>query len=98
MKAIPDEEETGLATLQGGATLNPANTRVRADARFSYSAPGTANQKASVNLVARSKRGVGLASVDFDTDTAAFFCLRWRRCLPWGRQYLRFQQTLRHFW
>ncbi|MDQ0457751.1 hypothetical protein [Rhizobium paknamense] len=75
-RARMDGQPTGgtvVATLQGGATLNPANTRVRADAQFSYGAPGTANQKASVNLVARSKRGVGLASVDFDTDTAAFF-------------------------
>ena len=64
---------TVVATLEGGSQLDPAGTKVPADARFTYTAPSAANQKATVKLVARSKRGVGLASVGFDTAGAALF-------------------------
>lgn len=61
---------TVIATLQGGTSVSPEGAKVAADARYSYVAPGEPNKKATVKLVARSKRGVGRADVNFDTNTA----------------------------
>jgi hypothetical protein len=58
---------TVRGTLQGASALDPAATRLRADATFSYVAPGERDQQATVSLEARSKRGVGKATLDFDT-------------------------------
>lgn len=57
---------TVTATLQGGSTLNPTGP-VRADARYDYANPSKKNETASIDFEARSKRGVGKASLAFDT-------------------------------
>ena len=54
------------ATLSGGSSLEPSG-KVRADATFSYKAPGEKDKSASIAFEARSKRGVGKANVEFDT-------------------------------
>jgi hypothetical protein len=53
--------------LEGGASLDPAGTKVEADATFSYVAPDKEDERASVALVSRSIRGVGKAAIPFDT-------------------------------
>jgi hypothetical protein len=57
---------TVTATLDGASTLNPTG-KVRADARFDYANPDRKDQTASVAFEARSRRGVGRATLDFDT-------------------------------
>lgn len=57
---------TVLATLDGASTLNPTS-RVRADARFDYANPDKRNQTARVAFEARSRRGIGRATLEFDT-------------------------------
>ena len=59
-------------TLSGGSALDPAGTKVPADAEFTYVAPGESGQKASVSLEARSRRGVGRAQLFFDTAAGAY--------------------------
>jgi hypothetical protein len=55
------------ATLSaGGASVGPA-TPIPADAEFTYQAPNQANESGTVYLESRSKRGVGKASITFDT-------------------------------
>lgn len=66
---------TVRATLQGGASLDPADTKVRADAKFQYVAPAERDQVAAVSFEARSKRGVGLATLDFDTQTGEAYLM-----------------------
>jgi hypothetical protein len=58
---------TVRAVLTGGSSLDPANTPVRADASFTYIAPDEKDKEASVAFEARSKRGIGKATVAFDT-------------------------------
>ena len=58
---------TVTAQLEGGASLDPANTKVQADASFTYVAPDKEDQQATVTMEARSIRGVGRALVSFDT-------------------------------
>jgi hypothetical protein len=53
--------------LEGGASLDPSGTKVDADATFSYVAPDKEDERASVVLVSRSIRGVGKATIPFDT-------------------------------
>jgi hypothetical protein len=61
------------ASLSGDSSLDPAETKVRADARFTYVAPDERKKSAKVTLEARSKRGVGKAELAFDTnDDAAY--------------------------
>lgn len=55
------------ATLTGDSSVEPAGTKVPADATFTYIAPGEKDKRAGVALEARSKRGVGKATLDFDT-------------------------------
>jgi hypothetical protein len=57
---------TVTATLEGGSTLNPTG-KVKADARYDYANPDKKNQTAGIAFEARSKRGVGRASLAFDT-------------------------------
>lgn len=59
------------ATLNGAGTLDPAGTKVPADAKFTYVA-GDKNTKGSVDFEARSKRGVGKAMLAFDTMNRAY--------------------------
>jgi len=60
------------ATLQGGASVDPSNTKVRADGDFIYLAPDKRSQKAVVMLEARSKRGIAKEDVSFSTGGDAF--------------------------
>lgn len=68
-RAKSDGAATGgsvTATLTGGSSLQPSG-KVRADAKYSYKAPEEKDKSASIAFEARSKRGVGRASAEFDT-------------------------------
>ena len=68
-RAKSDGAPTGgsvSATLTGGASLQPSG-KVRADAKYRYKAPEEKDKAASIAFEARSKRGVGRASAEFDT-------------------------------
>ena len=68
-RAKSDGASTGgsvTATLSGGASLEPGG-KVRADATFNYKAPEEKDKAASIAFEARSKRGVGKATAEFDT-------------------------------
>jgi hypothetical protein len=73
--AAPRSKIDGTATggsvtaslTAGGATVAPSATKVPADATFSYVAPDQAGKSGSVTLEARSKRGVGKATLDLST-------------------------------
>jgi hypothetical protein len=58
---------TVTATLAGGSSLAPSGTAVKADARFTYVAPEEKDKTAAVSFESRSKRGVGKATLEFDT-------------------------------
>lgn len=62
---------TVTATLDGESTLNPTG-KVKADARFDYANPTKKDEVAHVAFEARSRRGIGRASLDFDTKKGAF--------------------------
>jgi hypothetical protein len=64
---------TVRASLSGDSSLDPAETKVRADARFTYVAPDERKKSAKVSLEARSKRGVGKSEVAFDTNDGAAY-------------------------
>ena len=63
---------TVTATLTGDTSVDPAGSKVKADATFTYVAPGEREKTASVALEARSKRGVANASVGFDTRPGSY--------------------------
>ncbi len=63
---------TVRATLSGGESLTREGEKVRADAQYSYTAPAKKNEKASIAFEARSKRGVGKATLEFDTNDGAY--------------------------
>ncbi len=74
LEAIPRVKSDGApaggtvtATLSGGASLQPASGKVRADAKYQYAGPAKKNEAASIAFESRSKRGVGKATLDFDT-------------------------------
>ncbi len=52
---------TVMATLNGGSSVDPAGSKVPADATFAYVAPGEKDKSATVSFEARSKRGVAKA-------------------------------------
>jgi hypothetical protein len=57
-----------IATLANGqVSVNPSGSKVPAPATFTYKAPGRSGQKAAVNLVTRSKRGIATLDVKFTT-------------------------------
>jgi hypothetical protein len=58
---------TVTATLNGGSSLQPASGKVKADAKYGYTGPEKKNETASIDFESRSKRGVGKASLAFDT-------------------------------
>ena len=62
---------TVTATLNGGASLQPASGKVPADARYQYAGPAQKKEKATIDFEARSKRGVGKATLEFDTRQPA---------------------------
>jgi len=60
------------AILSGGASLQPASGKVAADAKFQYAGPDKKDQAANVQFEARSKRGVGKATLEFDTKQGGY--------------------------
>lgn len=69
-RAKADGAPTGgtvSATLSGGASLQPASGKVPADAKYGYAGPARKDEEASIAFEARSKRGVGRATLAFDT-------------------------------
>lgn len=74
LEAIPRAKSDGAptggtvrATLNGGASLQPAGGKVPADAKYAYAGPDKKNEEATITFEARSKRGVGRATLEFDT-------------------------------
>lgn len=63
---------TVRADLTGGGSLTPAGVKRPADAQFAYVAPAEPNKTGAVKLEARSKRGVAVADLSFDTNLAAY--------------------------
>lgn len=63
---------TVVGALSGASSLDPAGTKVPADATFTYVAPGEVGASASVAFEARSKRGVAKATVSFNTSPDAY--------------------------
>jgi hypothetical protein len=64
---------TVTATLNGESSLQPASGKVQADAKYGYAAPTKKNESATVEFEARSKRGVGRATLEFDTKEVAAY-------------------------
>lgn len=74
IEARPRAKSDGLptkgtvrATLAGDYSLDPAGTKVDSDTTFSYANPKVEDKTASIAFESRSKRGVGKASLVFDT-------------------------------
>lgn len=74
LEAIPRAKSDGAptggtvtATLSGGASLQPSSGKVPADAKYAYAGPDKKNEEATIKFEARSKRGVGRATLEFDT-------------------------------
>lgn len=63
---------TVKATLSGEHMLNPRDKKVPADAQFDYQSPEKKDQSATIDFEARSKRGVGKASLNFDTKKGGY--------------------------
>jgi hypothetical protein len=64
---------TVTAMLHGGSQLEPASGKVRADAKYQYVAPQDKDKSADVAFESRSKRGVGKATLEFDTKAAKWY-------------------------
>jgi len=64
---------TVTATLTGGSTLQPSSGKVKADAKYAYVGPEEKEKTASIAFESRSKRGVGRATLEFDTKTAGAY-------------------------
>ncbi|MBW8823667.1 MAG: hypothetical protein JF567_05440, partial [Xanthomonadales bacterium] len=62
---------TVKGTLKGAHSLSPQD-KVKADAQFNYENPGEKDQSATIDFEARSKRGVGKASLQFDTKKGGY--------------------------
>ena len=58
---------TVTATLNGGSSLQPASGKVEVDAKYGYTGPEKKDETASIAFESRSKRGVGKATLEFDT-------------------------------
>lgn len=77
--AIPRAKADGVpaggtvtATLNGGSSLQPASGKVRADAKYGYAGPAKKKEQATIDFESRSKRGVGRATLEFDTNDGAY--------------------------
>jgi hypothetical protein len=80
LEALPRAKSDGkpaggtvTATLTGGAVLQPANGKVRADARYRYTGPEKKNETASIAFESRSRRGVGRATLAFDSKASSAY-------------------------
>ena len=90
-RAKSDGRPTGgtvKATLNGGNRLNPTG-KVKADAKFDYANPEKKDQKASIDFEARSKRGVGKATLEFDTKKHPSYSIEFAQCPGGGRESMR---------
>lgn len=74
LEAMPRAKEGGAAvggtvtaTLSGGSSLQPASGKVQVDAKYGYTGPEKKDESASISFESRSKRGVGKATLAFDT-------------------------------
>lgn len=63
---------TVRADLTGDSSLDPASSKVRADASFTYVAPGERNKEARLTFEARSRRGIATAELAFNTNGASY--------------------------
>jgi hypothetical protein len=63
---------TVSATLASGESSVEPSGRVRADADFVYTAPDEEREQGTVTFESRSRRGVGRATVAFDTNRRAW--------------------------
>lgn len=63
---------TVTATLSGGSSLQPGSGKMPADAKYQYAGPDRKDQTASIVFEARSKRGVGKATLEFDTKKGGY--------------------------
>lgn len=73
-RSVIDGGATGgsvVATLTGDGKLDPASSKVPADATFKYVGPDTDGEGA-IAFEARSKRGVGRATLKFDARSRAY--------------------------
>jgi hypothetical protein len=58
---------TVTAMLTGGSSLQPSGEKMKADAKYAYVGPEEKQKTASIAFESRSKRGVGKATLKFDT-------------------------------
>ena len=72
MDGAPAGGSVKAVLTAGGATVSPSATKVRADATFSYVAPDQIGRSGTVALEARSKRGVGKATIEFTTAVGTY--------------------------
>ncbi len=79
IEAIPRAKADGAptrgtvtATLSGDSSLQPSSGKVPADAKYQYAGPDRKDQSASIAFEARSKRGVGRATLEFDTKKGGY--------------------------
>lgn len=77
LEALPRAKSDGkpaggtvTATLTGGTRLQPASGKVPADARYGYTGPEKKDEAASIAFESRSRRGVGRATLEFDTKAS----------------------------
>jgi len=73
-RAKADGRPTGgtvKPTLNGERKIDPTD-KVKADAKFTYVNPGEKDKSAKIDFEARSKRGVGKTSLDFDTKKGRY--------------------------
>jgi len=66
---------TVKATLKGNKAISPDGEKVKANATFTYTAPHEKDDSGTVHFEARSKRGVGLADVRYDTNRNKAFLI-----------------------
>ncbi len=65
-----------IATLKsGGVSVTPSGVKVPAPATFRYQAPEAAGEEAIVELISRSRRGIGKLNVTFRTESPYFYAV-----------------------
>jgi len=71
-----DRSPTGgtvTAVLSAGENaVDPSSTPLQADAEFTYTTPGEKDRSGTVDFEAKSKRGIGKASITFDTNSVRY--------------------------
>jgi hypothetical protein len=73
-----------IATLADGqVSVDPSGSKVPAPASFTYKAPDKSGQTATVTLETRSRRGIGILTVTFETGN-----LGYNVDAPWGETHI----------